>query len=241
MEPEAVRMLRTGAARWGLALDNGQIDLFGRFLEGLIAAAARTNLTAIREPLEIVSKHFLDSLAGSRVLGRVTPGSRLIDVGSGAGFPGLPLKIACPGLEITLLEASGRKAAFLRDMVARLGLAGVRVVHARAEEAGRDPEHRERYGFAVARAVAEVRVLVEYCLPFLCVGGLFIAYKGPDIYPELERAERALAALGGVVREVEEFRLPEAEAGRSLVVIEKRAPTPARFPRRPGMAAKRPF
>lgn len=206
----------------------------------LSAGSARLNLTAITIPEEIVAKHFLDSLAGLQVIDPAA-GKRVIDVGSGAGFPGLPLKIVRPELELTLLESSRKKAGFLEATVRELGLEGVLVAGMRAEEAGRDPAHRGSYHWAVARAVAPVGVLGEYCLPFLRVQGVLVAYKGPAAGDELAKARHALAVLGGVVREVLEFNLPGVEDRRSLVVIEKTAPTPERFPRRAGAAAKRPL
>lgn len=206
----------------------------------LSAGSARLNLTAITIPKEIVVKHFLDSLAGLQVI-EPAAGKRIIDVGSGAGFPGLPLKIVRPELELTLLESSRKKAGFLETTVRELGLEGVLVTGMRAEEAGRDPVHRGKYHWAVARALAPVSVLGEYCLPFLRVPGVLVAYKGPGVGAELAEARHALAVLGGVAREVLEFKLPGVDDRRSLVVIEKRAPTPERFPRRAGAAAKRPL
>jgi len=232
--------LRKGAANWGLELGSRELALFSRFMESLSAGAARHNLTAITTPREIVAKHFLDSLAGLLVIDPAA-GTRIIDVGSGAGFPGLPLKIVRPELKLTLLESSRKKAGFLEAVVGELGLEGVLVTGRRAEEAGRDPAHRGTYHWAVARAVAPVSVLSEYCLPFLRVRGVLVAYKGPEIGAELEQARRALEILGGAVREVLEFTLPGVDDRRSLVVIDKTAPTPERFPRRAGMPAKRPL
>lgn len=237
-----VRLLREEAAAWGVALDEGQLARFARFLDLLAAEAGRFNLTAIRDPGEIVRKHFLDSLAGARLMEAESAfPRRLIDVGSGAGFPGLPLKIARPELEVTLVEKNRKKAAFLRRAVAALELAGVRVLAVRAEEAGRDPEHRERYEYAAARAVAEIKVLAEYCLPLVRPGGLFLAYKGPDVGDELARAGGALRALNGRVRETLEFALPAGGERRTLVVVVKTGPTPGRYPRRPGIPARRPL
>ncbi|MEW6540284.1 MAG: 16S rRNA (guanine(527)-N(7))-methyltransferase RsmG [Bacillota bacterium] len=240
MDPQALGLLREGAASWGLKLDNREAALFSRLADCLSAGSARLNLTAITIPEEIVVKHFLDSLAGLQVIDPAV-GKRIIDVGSGAGFPGLPLKIVRPELELTLLESSRKKAGFLEATVRELGLEGVLVTGMRAEEAGRDPAHRGNYHWAVARALAPVSVLGEYCLPFLQVPGVLVAYKGPAVGAELARARHALAVLGGVVREVLEFKLPGVEDRRSLVVIEKTASTPERFPRRAGAAAKRPL
>lgn len=221
-------------------MEADQVSRLSQLLELLIEGAARFNLTSIREPQEIVLKHFLDSLAGVQVLGPTT-GLRLVDVGSGAGFPGLPLKIARPGLQVSLLETHQKKAEFLRMVVDILGLEGIDVLPMRAEEAGRDPKHREGYDVAVSRAVAALRVLVEYCLPFVRLGGLMIAYKGPGVQEELKAADAAVEALGGSVSEIRDFLLPGVDVRRTLVVIRKDKPTPERYPRRPGVVSKRPI
>jgi len=155
-----------------------------------------------------------------------------LDVGTGAGFPGLPLKIVRPELRLTLLEATEEKTTFLRHVVERLGLEGIEIVTARAEELGQVPYYRERYDAVLARAVAELPVLAEYCLPFCRVGGRFIAQKGAQVEVELRQAQRALTILGGEVRELKEVNLPEMVGRRSLVIIDKVSPTPASYPRR---------
>jgi 16S rRNA (guanine527-N7)-methyltransferase len=162
-------------------------------------------------------------------------------VGSGAGFPGLPLKIACPDLRLTLLEATGKKAEFLTEVVNRLGLTDVTVLNARAEQAGHDPAHRAAYDLAVARALAAMPVLAELTLPFVRPGGLVIAQKGEDPAAEVEAAQAAFHRLGGRLRRVLPVSLPGLAAARHLVVVEKVAATPDRYPRRPGMPAKRPL
>ncbi|HWQ15852.1 MAG TPA: 16S rRNA (guanine(527)-N(7))-methyltransferase RsmG [Roseiflexaceae bacterium] len=226
------------AAAWGLALSPQQLDQFARYAAELRAWNKRTNLTAITDERGIVTRHFLDSLRLALSWGDA-PHS-LVDVGAGAGFPGLPLKILRPGLRLTLVESVGKKAAFLEHIVAALGLREVEVLAARAEELGRDPRHREGYDVAAARAVAELRVLAEYLLPLCRVGGRMLAPKGAEVDDEVRRAERALAALGGRLLAVEPVALPETEP-RTLVVVEKVAPTPAAYPRAVGVPARRPL
>jgi 16S rRNA (guanine527-N7)-methyltransferase len=161
----------------------------------------------------------------------------IIDVGAGAGFPGLPLKIKCPGIKLTLLEATGKKVEFLREIVHKLGLNDVKVIKGRAEEVGQ--EQREIYDIAVARAVAKLNVLAEYCLPFVKVGGLFIAYKEEKIADEVAQANKAFEILGGKLKEIKQVKLKGSDIMRSLVIVEKISPTPHKYPRRSGQPAKK--
>ncbi|MGB9752677.1 MAG: 16S rRNA (guanine(527)-N(7))-methyltransferase RsmG [Roseiflexus castenholzii] len=226
------------ATSWGLRLDQRQIEQFARYSAELRAWNMRVNLTSITDEREIVTRHFLDSLRCALSWGD-TP-SRLIDIGSGAGFPGLPLKILHPELHVTLVESVGKKAAFLQHIVAVLDLRDVTVVTARAEVVGRDPQHREQYDVVTARAVAELATLVEYGLPLCRIGGRFLAPKGSAIDDEVVRARIAIARLGGQVIGVEQVEIPGVEL-RTLVVIVKVAPTPAAYPRAVGIPAKRPI
>jgi 16S rRNA (guanine527-N7)-methyltransferase len=234
----AIDLLAATAAGWGLLLNRTQLDQFATYAAELRRWNKRVNLTAITDESSIVTRHFLDSLRCALSWGSA-PHS-LIDVGSGAGFPGLPLKILRPELRLTLVESVAKKAAFLRHIVALLGLGDVVVLAARAEAVGRDEAHRARYDVAVARAVAELRVLAEYCLPFCRLGGRFLAPKGADVERELLAAQAAISKLGGRIVAVEAVELPGVER-RSLVVIEKIAPTPAQYPRAVGVPAKRPL
>lgn len=236
-----MEQLIAGARELGLALTAEQLARFELYYERLVAWNSRVNLTAITDYHEVQVKHFLDSLTCLLALGEVKPGERLIDVGSGAGFPGLVLAIACPELEVTLLEATGKKAAFLKDVVSRLGLSKVRIVNARAEEAGRDPVHREAYDWAVARAVAALPELVEYLLPLCHVGGGCVAQKGSDIAGEIAMSATAIDVLGGHLERTIPVQLPGLGELRTLVVISKVAPTPSAYPRRPGVPHKRPI
>jgi 16S rRNA (guanine527-N7)-methyltransferase len=232
-------ILAAGARALGLDLTPAQLDLFARYQAILLDWNTRINLTAIAAPEDVQRKHFLDSLTCLAVL---PPGPlRLIDVGSGAGFPGLPLILARPELSVVLLEATGKKAKFLEHVVAELGLAGVRIVNARAEEAGQDRVERERYDWAVARAVAPLPELAEYLLPLVRVGGFALAQKGRDAAAEAAGAARALKRLGGRLAEVRRVFVPGLEDERALIVVEKVTPTPKQYPRRPGEPRKNPL
>jgi 16S rRNA (guanine527-N7)-methyltransferase len=233
--------LYDGAQQFNLSLTEAQLHAFDRYSQELIIWNERVNLTSIVEPQEIVVKHFLDSLSVYQALSGLPPDLRLIDVGSGAGFPGLPLKIALPDLRLTLLEATGKKTAFLRHIVQVLALTGVTVLTARAEEAGRRPDQRERYDAAVARAVAPLPVLAEYMLPLVKVGGRVVVQKGQHPAAEIKTAANALGILGGKVSQTLAVTVPGLAAERHLVVIQKNKATPPQYPRRPGLPAKKPI
>ena len=240
-----MNLLFEGARHLGLELNEEHLEAFEIYYRELVAWNEKVNLTAITDYEEVQVKHFLDSLtcllAFKGTKAQRHESTKAIDIGAGAGFPGLPLKIVCPGLQLTLLEATGKKVGFLEHIVSSLGLEGVEVIKGRAEEVGRDPAHRERYDLALARAVAELPVLVEYALPFCKLGGLFVAQKGPEGDAEARAAEGAIAVLGGVLRRIVHLELPPLAEPRSLVIIEKIAPTPAKYPRRPGIPSKRPI
>ena len=226
------------AHAWGLRLDQRQIEQFARYSAELRTWNTRVNLTAITDEEGIVARHFLDSLRCALSWGDAP--SSLIDIGSGAGFPGLPLKILRPELRVALVESVGKKAAFLRHMIAALDLRDVTVLTARAETVGRDPQHREQYDVVTARAVAELATLAEYCLPLCRVHGHVLAPKGSDIADEIARAHTAIERLGGRLISVEPVVIPGVEP-RTLVVIAKVAPTPAAYPRAVGVPARRPI
>jgi 16S rRNA (guanine527-N7)-methyltransferase len=227
----------------GIILDTAQLDKFRCYYEELITWNARVNLTTIVDWEAVQVQHFLDSLTCALVLPAAAHGSpyAIVDVGAGAGFPGLPLKIVLPYARLTLVESVAKKAAFLRHVVQVLGLDGVEVLALRAEEAGRAPTHREVYDLAVARAVAALPALVEYTLPLVRPAGLLVAMKGRAVEEEVATAQGAIAALGGRLREIRPVTLPGLEGPRHLVVVEKVHPTPEQFPRRPGIPAKRPL
>lgn len=224
----------------GVHLSRTQLSALTLYERELTDWNARFNLTAIRDPQEIHAKHFLDSLTCLLAL-RESPIGRLIDVGTGAGFPGIPIKIAYPKMQLTLVESVGKKAKFCRHVVKILDLQGVDVVQERAENLGQDPAFREQYDYAVARAVAILPVLAEYLLPLVRVGGSMLAMKGESGLAEAHSAERALRLLGGHLRQLMPVSLPGVAEERYLVVIDKVAATPNGYPRKVGVPAKRPL
>jgi 16S rRNA (guanine527-N7)-methyltransferase len=237
-----MRLLYEGAREFGIELSQEQLDRFEAYYRHLIEWNTRLNLTSLIGHDEVQVLHFLDSLSVACVLPRAQLEDRkLIDVGAGGGFPGVPLAIAFPKLEVTLLEATGKKVVFLDDLSRALALDNVTTVKGRAEELGQRGDFRERYDLVVARAVAEMRTLVEYTLPFVRVGGMFVASKSADAAEETEAAAGAIQRLGGRVRQLVPLALPTLDQPRHLVVIEKVASTPAHFPRRAGVPSKKPL
>jgi len=224
----------------GVRMSAAQLAALARYEQELLDWNSRINLTAIRSSQEIRTKHFLDSLTCLLAF-RETPPERLIDVGSGAGFPGIPLKVLYPKMQLTLVESVGKKADFCRYVAKTLALDGVEVVQERVEVLGQLPAHREQYDWALARAVAAMPVLVEFLLPLVRVGGRALAMKGESGPAEAQTAERAMHMLGGHLRQLVPVHLPGVAEERYLVVVDKVAATPANYPRRVGVPAKRPL
>lgn len=238
-------LLRLYAAEYGITVSDTACQKFDRYAELLVDWNQRMNLTAITEPHDIVLKHFTDSLTALTVLPEKT-GVSVIDVGTGAGFPGIPLAIVREDIHLTLLDSLNKRLVFLKEVCDALGIRA-QLIHSRAEEGGRNPKLREQYDIATARAVAAMPVLSEYCLPFVKVGGQFIAMKGPDSDAELEAAKRAVELLGGHISTVNELALPchphdgVAQQERRLFVIDKIRPAPTRFPRQSAKISKEPL
>ncbi|MDX1616744.1 MAG: 16S rRNA (guanine(527)-N(7))-methyltransferase RsmG [Candidatus Promineifilaceae bacterium] len=239
-DDDLVAPLAEEAAAFGLTLNAAQLARFADYLGLLQAWNQRLSLTAITDPEEIRIRHFLDSLSCAVVTGDLN-GRRLVDVGSGAGFPGLPLKILFPELALTLVESVAKKALFLETVIDELGLGRVMVLNERAETIGARSHQRERYDWAVARAVAHLSVLAEYLLPLVRVGGHLLAQKGPHVEEEIKVAKGAISKLGGGAVSVHTVQLPAREQTHTLIVAPKVAPTPPAYPRRPGRPAKRPL
>lgn len=233
-------MARYAQTLFGVQLSNNQLEMLKRYEDELLDWNTRMSLTAIREPEMVRVKHFLDSLSCACVLSE-KPFERLIDVGTGAGFPGLPLKILYPHIRLTLVESVGKKVKFCRHIVKVLNLQGVEVLQERAEILGQDPVHRQKYDWAVARAVAVLPVLSEYLLPFAKVGGGILAMKGESGPAEAQAAEPAFQILGGHLRKLTPVVLPGVAEERFLVVVDKVAATPQSYPRRVGVPAKNPL
>lgn len=238
-----VSTFETATRDLGYNFDALTLRRFEVYRDRLVESAGQFNLTTVRDPEGIEVRHFLESLAFARLLeglGLLKPGARVLDIGTGAGFPGLPLQIAYPEIEVTLLESLTKRCLFLQAVVEELGLTRTRVLDGRAEDFGRDEQYREGFDLVVARAVAAMPVLVEYALPFLRVGGHLAATKGSATVREVEQSERALQELGGTHGGTYRFEPPGGMA-QSVVLVEKTRPTPDRYPRRPGVASKRPL
>lgn len=231
-------LLKEGCQALGLSLEEGQVQLFLEYLELVREWNRKINLTAIVDEKEFIIKHFLDSLTGAKI---ISGNGLLADIGSGAGLPGLALKIFYPGLRVTLVESLGKKAEFIATAARALKLENVQVVCGRAEELGRDPSFREGFEFAVCRAVSELAVIAEYCLPLVKAGGIFLAYKGEKAEEELSRGQGALPLLGGELSRIHKVKLPFSGDPRTLLEIKKITPTPEKYPRRTGIPAKRPL
>lgn len=213
-------------SEYGFSLNELQKEQFSKYREILLYYNEKFNLTAITDPYEIAVKHFLDSVVGEK---HIPAGAAVVDIGSGAGFPAVPLKIYRPDLKITMLDSLAKRVRFLEEVVKTLGFSNAESIHIRAEDAAKGT-FRESFFVAVARAVAPLATLAEYALPLVKVGGKFIAYKGPDVEEELAAGEKAVKVLGGKILSSEKYLLPDG-SGRSLIVIEKTAPTPAKYPR----------
>ncbi len=239
---DAWQLMISEAATFGLMLDAAAVAKLKRYYALLIAGNQKTNLTRITDEREAVVKHFLDSLTVLSAVPRELWDQPLsfIDVGAGAGFPGIPLLIVRPNWRGTLLEATGKKVAFLNESLQELALNGM-ALHGRAEEVARDPAHRDRYDLAFARAVAEMSALSELCLPFVKVGGHFVAMKGSTGEEELSKAQKALRLLGGGEIAVTSLELPEGMGERRLIAVRKASPTPKAYPRRTGMPTQKPL
>jgi 16S rRNA (guanine527-N7)-methyltransferase len=236
----SMQKLIDGAEKLGIALNQNQIEQFDIYYKELIDWNNRINLTAITDLEDVQVKHFLDSLTVINAIDKKED-MRFIDVGTGGGFPGIPLKIVLPGIKMVLLESTAKKVSFLKHIVEKTGMEGVDVITGRAEEVARKPDFREKFDVALSRAVAELNVLVELTLPFCAVGGCVIAQKKGDIQLELEQAAKAIDVLGGSLSSVDKVELEGLDDERYLVVIDKISATPEKYPRRPGMPEKRPL
>jgi 16S rRNA (guanine527-N7)-methyltransferase len=234
------KLVQEAQALFNLHLTGRQVMALVTYEKELLEWNQKFNLTAIRDAESIRTKHFLDSF--SCVLAwKASPPNQLIDVGTGAGFPGIPLKILYPNLKLTLVESVRKKAMFCQHLVSVLGLEQVEVVQSRAEDLGQDPRHREKYEWAVARAVANLNVLSEYLIPLVKVGGRMLAQKGESGPAEAQSAEKVMELLGGKLKQLIPVNLPGVADDRYLVVVDKVAATPPSYPRKPGIPAKQPL
>ena len=240
MDKQFKEWMELGTKNIGISLTERQIDQFYRYYEMLIETNKVMNLTAITEMKDVVTKHFVDSLALVKVMKLENSVAKIIDVGTGAGFPGIALKIVFPDLKITLLDSLNKRVKFLQSVINELELEEIEALHGRAEDFGSHGDYREMYDYCVSRAVANLSTLSEYCLPFIKVGGAFVSYKSGNIEEELRQAQKAIKELGGSVRDLVKFSLEE-EGERSFVIIEKKAPTKKKYPRKAGLPSKEPL
>lgn len=231
---------KNGLQQLHIVLSEKQMEQFLQYYEMLVEKNKVMNLTAITEFDEVVEKHFLDSVSLTKQLDLHQP-LKVLDLGTGAGFPGIPLKIVFPELEITLMDSLNKRVLFLQDVISSLQLENIEAVHGRAEEAARNKKYRESFDLCVSRAVANISTLSEYCLPFVKIGGSFISYKSSTIEDELEDGKKGIAILGGKVKDVYKFTLPDSELQRSFVIIEKEKKTPKAYPRKAGTPSKEPL
>lgn len=233
-------LLKDKAKEIGIELSELQIDQFNKFYQMMVEWNKVMNLTGITEYEEVVEKHFIDSLSIVKVID-INKIADVIDVGTGAGFPGVPLKIAFPHLNITLLDSLNKRIKFLNEVISETGLENISSIHGRAEDFAKQEKYREQYDLCVSRAVANLATLSEYCLPYVKVGGRFVSYKSGEIDAEVEDCKTAVKVLGGKINKVEKFQLLGTDIGRSFVDIKKEKNTGKKFPRKAGLPSKEPI
>lgn len=236
------KLMREELSEFSIELSKLQLHQFYQYFELLVEWNKVMNLTTITEMEDVVTKHFVDSLSLVKVLSDLKSEQvQILDMGTGAGFPGIPLKIVFPELEITLLDSLNKRINFLNKVIEELGLKKIKAVHGRAEDYGRDREYREKYDYCVSRAVANLSTLSEYCMPYVKIGGAFIPYKSGKIEEELNQARGAVKLLGGKIEEVITFMLPKTDVERSFVVVRKKEGTSKKYPRKAGLPSKEPL
>lgn len=221
-------------------VDRKKIDQFNQFYDLIVEWNNVMNLTAITDYKDVVEKHFLDSLSIERIL-KLDDLKTVMDVGTGAGFPGMPLKIIYPELKITLLDSLSKRVKFLNEVIRQLELKNIDAIHGRAEDIGKNENYREKYDLCVSRAVANLATLSEYCMPFVRVGGVFVSYKSGDIDEEVLKSKKAISLFGGKIDEVVKFQLPGTDINRAFVKIKKIKGTPKKYPRKSGIPSKEPL
>lgn len=222
----------------GVLLNEKQINQIYTYMNLLLEWNEKINLTAITKPEEIILKHFIDSMTIAK---EIEEEARLIDVGTGAGFPGIPLKIIREDMEVTLLDSLNKRILFLQEVINQLSLTKVEAIHSRVEEFGKNKKYRESFDYATSRAVANLSTLSEYLIPLVKVNGCCISMKGPDIKEEIQQSKKAILLLGGKIEKIHNFQLPKSDIKRNVIVIRKVKKTPPKYPRKPGMAAKEPI
>lgn len=230
--------LSSNANKLNIGVTDEQIQKFYKYMEMMLEWNEKINLTAITEPSEVILKHFVDSITINK---HIKNNSKMIDVGTGAGFPGIPMSIIREDIDVTLMDSLNKRIKFLDEVIKENNLNNVKTIHSRAEELANNSKYREMYDIATSRAVASLNVLLEYMLPFVKVGGYCICMKGSNVENEIKEAKKALEVLKGEIVEVENFNLPDTDYGRNIIVIKKVGNTPKKYPRKPGTPAKEPL
>lgn len=238
LEKEFAEKMREHANEIGFLLEEKQINQFYVYMKLLLEWNEKINLTAITNPEEIILKHFIDSMTIAKYIDKKL---KLIDVGTGAGFPGIPLKIIREDIEITLLDSLNKRVNFLNEVISQLGLTKIQTIHSRVEDFGQDKKYREKFDCATSRAVANLSTLAEYLMPLVKLNGVCISMKGSNIEEEIQESKKAISVLGGKIEKREEFQLPKSNMDRNIIIIRKINSTPQKYPRKSGTPAKDPI
>ena len=238
MEEEFSQKIKAYAKEINILLDDEQISQFYQYMQILLEWNEKINLTAITKQEEIILKHFIDSIT---IANYIPANAKLVDVGTGAGFPGIPLKIIRRDIEITLLDSLNKRINFLKEVIEKLSLKKIQAIHARVEEIGQNKSYRESFDVATSRAVANLATLSEYLIPLVRLDGICISMKGSEIEEEIKQGQKAISVLGGIVEKVDSFQLPQTNMDRNLIILRKVKKTPSKYPRKAGTPAKEPI